>query len=73
MRHKEPKAQIIGKIYKGVYGCLLINWDFIRKFGGEKGGRGEGFLESKRGRGAVFWGGEVGRRFGERRVVGLCG
>ena len=51
----------------------MINWDFIRKFGGEKGGRGEGFLESKRGRGAVFWGGEEVGKCGERRVLGYGG
>ena len=55
--------QIIGKIYKGVYGCLLINWDFIRKFGGEKRCRGKIFKKVREG-GGWGCGVEKGREFG---------
>ena len=63
--------QIIGKIYKGVYGCLLINWNFIRKFGGEKRCLGEIFKKIKEDGGLGLWG--RGGKCGEREVVGLCG
>ena len=62
--------QIIGKIYKGVYGCLLINWDFIRKFGGEKRCLGKIFKKVREEEGRCFgeakrWGSvERGRRLG---------